>query len=113
MAELSDEEVSEVGLNPTFNAAAAGGDTFVNRTGSRTILYVKNGDASPHTVTVTADRVNFDTPGGGRLRKANVAVQVPAGEERAIGPFPQGAFGERPSVTYDAVTNLTVAVMRL
>lgn len=113
MATLSVENVSESGLDATYNAAAAGGDEFVNDSSNRIFLHVKNGDASSHTVTVTAVASSVDIPGYGAMSKDDVSVAVPASEDRFIGPFPRFAFGNTPSITYDDVTSVTVAVMKV
>lgn len=106
MADLDAEQVTSSGLDPTQNAASAGGDTVP----PDTILRVVNGDASPHTVTVV-------TPGtvDGDLAVADRDVAIPAGEFRFIRvprtPFMDPSTG-RVSLTYDAVTSVTVEVLR-
>ena len=84
-------------------AAAAGGDAFPND--GNTLLYVKNGGASPMTVTVDSVKLsNYGTD-------EDVAVTVAAGVEKVIGPFPVARFGRTVSVTYSAVTTVTVAII--
>lgn len=113
MATLSVENVTESGLDATYNSAAAGGDDFQNDSSERIFLHVKNGDASSHTVTVTAEDSSLEVPGYGTVSKSNVSVDVPASEDRFIGPFPRFAFGNTPAITYDAVTSVTVAVLKV
>lgn len=113
MATLSVEEISESGLDATYNSAESGGDDFVNDSSNRIFLHVKNGDSSSHTVTVSAIASSVDIPGYGAMSKDDVSVSIPAGEDRFIGPFPRFAFGNTPSITYDAVTSMTVAVMKV
>lgn len=108
---LSTQKIDEDGLAATYDAAAAGGDSFVND--GRTFLHVKNGDASPHTATVAAVQGTTRKPGFGELTKGNASVQVAAGGEAFLGPFPTIAFGSQPDITYDAVTSVTVAVLRI
>jgi hypothetical protein len=48
MATLSVQTQDRTGLNPTTQAAEAGGDDFAND--GRTYLYVNNTDGSPHDV---------------------------------------------------------------
>lgn len=97
-------------LTPTFAAAAGGGDTFVND--GRVLFYIKNGDASPMTVT-------FATPLAlrGGIAIDDPQTTVPATSEEVIGPFDPTVFnqaaGTGVSVTYSAVTSVTVAVIRL
>lgn len=88
-------------------AAAAGGDQFLND--GRTALYVKNG-GSAVTVTITPQ----GTADG--LAIQNIAVSVPAGQERLIGLFPTRFFNNGSGfvlVTYSAVTSVTVATVDL
>lgn len=87
-------------------AAAGGGDTAP--CGQGRFLVVFNGDASPKTVTITS-------PGTVRgLDVENPATVVAAGDTAVI-PLPAllaGANG-RASITYSAVTSVTVAVCEL
>ena len=107
MATLTVQTISRTGLEPSYAAAAAGGDEFAN-TGDE-FLHIKNGDASSHTVTI-------ETPGNvDGLAVADRAVAVGAGEERMIGPFPTSVYndsGDLVQLTYDAVTAVTVAIVK-
>lgn len=110
MADLTIQTIVRTGLNPSFSAAAAGGDTLTND--GRTFLHVKNGDASEHTVTI-ASRVT-NAPAGTTV--SNLAVAVPAGGERLIGPLQKSAFNNaqnKVSLSYDAVTSVTIAAVKL
>lgn len=106
MAALTPQFVSIAGTAPTYAAAGAGGDTVPS--GERTWLHVKNGSASPITVTVT-------TPGTySGLAIADVSVSVPATTgERLIGPLPSNLFGNTVDVAYSAVTTVTVAAFQI
>lgn len=87
-------------------AAAGGGDTAP--VGPGRFLYVANGDASPHTVTVA-------TPGTvSGLDVENAAMIVAAGDS-AVLPLPRLFAGTngRAAVTYDGVTSLSVGVFEL
>lgn len=93
----------------TYAPATSGGDTF--KPGDDVVLMVKNGDASTHTPTVAV-------PGNTKYGQANpdVAVAVAAGAEMAIGPFPQDLADPADGlvhVTWDAVTSVTVALVRV
>lgn len=109
MAVLTAQNMDYTGLEVTFAAADAAGDEVAWT--DRLFLWVKNADASDHTLTITseADAV----PG---LAVSNQAVVVSAGEDRLIGPFPRGAFRNdtdgRVAWTYDAVTSVTIAVIQ-
>lgn len=108
MAALTVQTVTRTGtgLNPTYSAASGGGDTV--RTGKTTFLHVKNGGGSSVTVTVA-------TPGTAYgLAIADLAIAIPAGEERMFGPIDdafRGANGSA-SITYSGVTSLTIAAIR-
>lgn len=115
MAALSIQQIGEAGLDPQFSAAAAGGDTFANDTLERTFLFVKNGGAGAITVTGTAQKTQAGVRGFGALPRNDIAVSVPAGQDRLIGPFTD-AFSDAAgnvSVTYSGVTSVTVAAVRL
>lgn len=110
MADLSTTTVSVasglVDLTGALTAAAAGGDTA--EVGPGKFLVVSNGDASPHTATV----VTTGTKSG--LAIADGAYVVAAGNI-AVVPLAavfRGATG-RASITYDAVTSVTVGVLEL
>lgn len=113
MALLTRQDVSEAGLNPSFDAASVGGDTYPND--DRTILVVKNGDASAHTATIAVQRANANIEGYGRITFDDLAIAVPAGEERWV-KAPAAPYNDGDGVvhlTYDAVTSLTVAAVRM
>lgn len=115
MATLTVESVVSTGLDATYNSAASGGDTFANNNvrAGRVFLHVKNADASSKTVTVTPEITSTTVPGFGSVTKAAIAVAIPAGEDRFIGPLPLTAFGAAPAITYSAVTSVTVAVIEV
>lgn len=109
MALLAKQTVGLAGLAPTYVAANVGGDTF--GPGNNVCIHVKNGSAGALTVTLV-------TPGNvvGQA-VADVAVSVPAGGERLIGPLPGSLFARAADglgdITYSGVTSLTVAVFEL
>jgi hypothetical protein len=108
MADLTVQNIDRSGLSPSYGTCAGGGDQFLNA--SNTFIHVKNGDASPHTVTI----VTQSTSDG--LAVADRAVAIPAGEERLIGPFPSAIYDDgngKVQLTYDAVTSMTIAALRL
>jgi hypothetical protein len=87
-------------------ATASGGDKAP--TGSGVVLLVKNGDSAAHTVTLAVP----ETVDG--LAVTSRAVPVPAGD---TGFIPLLDLYRSPSdglatFTYDAVTSVTVAVIR-
>ncbi|GGR37969.1 hypothetical protein GCM10010497_46070 [Streptomyces cinereoruber] len=95
-----------VSLEGSDIAASSGGDTAP--VGAGRFLYVRNGGASSRTVTIA-------TPGTvSGLPIADVTVAVPAGESKILPltSLVRGANG-RAALSYDAVTDLTVACFEL
>lgn len=110
MAKIEEQQITLAGVGPTYSAAAGGGDTF--DPDADTFLHVKNGHTSAQTVTVVTPRTD---PRTGQA-EADVAVSVPNGGERMLGPFPFEVYGDPTtglaSITYSGVIALTVAVLR-
>ena len=110
MATLTTQVITADGLDPTYAAAAGGGDKV--RPGPGVFLHVINGDASPITVTIAAP-CNFY----GSVAKPDLAVTVAASGEKMI-PVPATPFAD-PSdsglaaIAYSAVTSVTVAALRI
>lgn len=86
-----------------------GSDTFQFTNDGRTFLHVKNGDTSQHTVTLETPR---EVAG---LSVENPTVDIPASEERFIGPFAPGVFnsGGLTEFTLDSGTSMEIAVIRV
>lgn len=108
MATLSIQIVTRDGLNPSFTAAAGGGDQFPNT--GREYLEVVNNDASPTTVTVATP----NTVDGQSITDRQVSVTN--GQSRKIGPFPPSIYNDGNGLvqlTYSKVTSLTVGVFRV
>lgn len=107
MAALPTQVPPLTGLAVDFDAAAGGGDTCL--TGAGVLLLVRNGDAGSHTVTLV-------TPGTvDGLAIADRAVVVAAGAIEAIpvtNAYRNPSTG-RASITYDGVTSVEVAVVRV
>lgn len=108
MAVLTVQDVTVSGLTPAYAAASAGGDTFVNN--GRIMLHIKNGGASPITVTiVSAKTCNFGF-------QHDITVTINASSEKMIGPFPPERFNNDSGmvqVNYSAVTSVTVAALEV
>lgn len=109
MATLTTHSIAISGTDPAYAAASAGGDAVQPH--ARAHLHVKNGDASSKTVTIAV-------PGTTRYGQAepDVAVVVPAGGERVIGPLDYGLADPTDGlvhVTYSAVTSVTVSALVL
>lgn len=109
MAALSASVVPLTGLqlDGALSAAASGGDDAP--TGAGVVLVVKNGDASDHDVTIV-------TPGTvNGLAIADRVVTVAAGKTELIpltADYRDPSTG-RASITYAAVTSVTVGVVRV
>jgi len=89
--------------NKTFAAATSTGDTF--NAGDEVYLEVKNTGVAAVTCTVA-------TPGNvDGIQESGYQFQVAATTGvTEVGPFPPDLFGEVASITYTAVTSLTIAV---
>ncbi|MET8658151.1 hypothetical protein [Streptomyces griseus] len=109
MAILATQTIALAGLDPAYTAAAGGGDKC--EVGDRVFLHVKNGAASPITVTLTS------TAAVRGQAAANVAVTVAANDDRMIGPLPPDLLANATdglcAIGYSAVTTVTVAAFRL
>lgn len=104
MAALALQVLVPGGSASTMTAAAGGGDTAP--CGDGNFLEVLNGDASSKTVTLA-------TPGTYQgLAIADRAVVIPAGERWKI-PLPQNTYGQDVTITYSAVTSVTVGVFKI
>lgn len=118
MAQLTINSHAFAGLEPAFVAAAAGGDKFTNPNDERTYVRVKNGGASPITVTVAPVAPNSVKQAGatpGPVSLPNYSVPVPASGDITIGPFP-AAYNDADgnvNLTYSGVTSVTVAAIRI
>lgn len=111
-ATLAPQALSLGGVTPTYNAAAAGGDTFVND--GRTYLHLKNGSGAAITVTIAAVP-SFADNALGDVTLPNSAITVPAGGEKLVGILPPSRFNDvngRANLSYSGVTSLGVAVIR-
>ena len=105
LQQMTVQEIVQTGLNPTFEAANSDGNFFSNN--GKTFLVVKNGGASPVTVTVDS-KIKCD-----QGFDHDLPVDVPASEERWIGPFEVGRFTGSVEATYSAVTDVTVAAFKI
>lgn len=107
MATLTTQQITLSGLDARYAAVSDGGDRFTP--GSNVFLHFING-GTPSTATVVMAATVLGRP------VAGVAVDVPAGEERFVGPFQRQHFagtGGLADVTYSSTATLTVAVVRL
>jgi hypothetical protein len=107
MALLTPYSATKAGAAVTFSSAAGGGDTAA--CGAGKVLLVRNGDATSKTVTlVTPGTVNS-------LAITDQATVVTAGTTRAF-LLDRDLYGDSDgiaSITYSAVTSVTVAVLQV
>ena len=112
MATLTTQVVNRAGTVITPVAGAGGGDAMA--CGSGMMLEVVNGGGSPITVTLNIP--------ASRTYEPNVAITSPAisvtnGTARWIGPVDAATFADPitglGSITYSAVTTVTVAAVQL
>jgi hypothetical protein len=107
MALLAVQQVTLAGLDVNPVSATSGGDTAP--VGDRTYLHVINGSGSAVTVTLATTQ----TVSG--LAVADVTHSVPAGKTTILPLFPATLLADSTgicSITYSAVTSVTVAVVR-
>jgi hypothetical protein len=109
MATLSPQTIVQAGITPTYAAAAVAGDQFLND--GRTFIQLKNTNGSTRTVTIATS----GTISGRAIADDAVVIPVTTGD-KMIGPFPQGIYNDANGyvqLTYSAVTDLTIAVVKL
>jgi hypothetical protein len=102
---LTITDISRAGAAYSPAAANADGHTLANT--SSEFVIVTNADSGAHTITAAITQtVDGVTPAGKTL-------SVPAGASRAFGPFPTGVYGSSVTLTFDAVTSVTIQALRL
>jgi len=109
MATLTAQRIIRAGLDPAYAAAAGGGDDF--QPGPDVFVHIKNASGGSITATFVTPR---EVEG---LAVADLAVAIPAGDERMVGPFDAATYADPSTglcpITYSGVTSLTVGVFRL
>jgi hypothetical protein len=107
MAVLTVQSPAKPGSVVTYSAASGGGDKVTNN--GRVMIAVKNGDASSHDVTVSAQKsCSFGVSNAAHDSVTSVA----AGAEKLIGPFSPDQFNDvngQINIAYTAVTSVTIA----
>lgn len=107
MAEVNAQRVIAAGLEATYTAASNSSQTF--RAGDNVFVHIKNASGADCEVTfVTPNEVD-----GNAI--ADLVVDVTAGEERFVGPFPAAIYGagdtEQVAVSWESVTDSSLAVL--
>ena len=107
MATLVAQKITSDGLQATHVPADVAGDDFVNSnsTSGNAFVSIKNGDASPMTVTPVITSL---VDGQAVVSKV---ITIPAGGEKLIGFFQFAAYGPSVSLTYSSVTSVTIAAL--
>lgn len=112
MAVLTVQQVALAGLTPTYASAGVAGDSFAND--GNVMLHIKNTNAAARTVTVVVGVGRPAVPG---YTPTNNAVVVPLTVgDKMIGPFDPTVWNDANGLvqlTYSAVTDVTVAAIRL
>jgi hypothetical protein len=109
MATLTPQTSNRTGITPTYNSCAAGGDAIPNN--GKVLLHFKNTNAAARVVTFATQA----TVDGQAVADPTLTVPLTSGD-KMIGPFPPSIYNDANGLlqlTYDAVTNLSVAVIRI
>jgi len=111
MALISYQQITAAGLTPTTASASAGGDTvaLASPTDDRTYLQVTNGGGSPITVTLADPGT---TPAGNTTTAPAVSVAAGATRLFPLNPNLVNTSTGLISISYSAVTTVTVAAIR-
>lgn len=112
MATLTTQSITRAGVTPTYAAAAGGGDAC--EVGDDIYLHFKNTNAAARNVTLAIPAAASPYP---NVTFTNVVVNIPATTgDKLIGPISalfKDATTGMVTITYDAVTNLTVGCFKL
>lgn len=113
MAALTVQNVAPAGLVASY-AAVNATETIQISDDERVMLHVKNADASPTSVTITAVKTALAAQGIGQLTVADEVIVVGAGDEAFIGPFTQAYIGPNGNVAvaYSNQTDITAAAIK-
>jgi hypothetical protein len=114
MAALTVTPITQAGVDQTASlvAADAAGDTVVSSSGIH--VRVDNGDASPHTVTVTKPSASVICQPYGTVQLDDIVITVAAtGTESFTIPLGYAGTDGNFSWTYDDVTSVTVGVFSI
>ncbi|PNG27002.1 hypothetical protein [Methylocella silvestris] len=116
MAVLTPKTIIGAGLpSVAYAAATLTGDSFPSTSDQRTFLHVKNGSASPITVTILAQTATEKVPGLGSIAVPALSSAIAAAGDAYLGPFPADYIGAngQVQVSYSAVTTVTVQAYTL
>lgn len=108
MATLSVQTALKTGIQPTLAAAAGGGDQFSND--GKTLIWIKNVNASARTLTI----VSQATTDG--LAVADRTVSIPGTDDTFIADLDKNVYNDsngRVQLTYSTEVDLTIGVFQL
>jgi hypothetical protein len=114
---LSSQEITLNEIYPSYSAADASGNTF--NPGDRIFFHIKNDNPASvsASVTVTVDDPNTVAPTGGTSFDPDLSIVLGAQMTAMVGPLYASRFADSTtgyvSASYDDVTNVNVAVLRL
>lgn len=110
MAILTTQTILESGISVAYSNAGSTGDKV--SPSRRTFLHIKNDGAS--VVTVTVDDKLTPIPAGSVAFDPDVVVDVPASEEKFIGPIVEARFQGTDGyadVSYSEIAGVSLAVI--
>ncbi len=102
--------ILKAGLTPTYTGSLSTGSNYQFLNDGRTYIHIINGGGSPDTVTVVSQAIEDG------LAVADLAVVVPAGEERVLGPFNTRIYNDASGLLnfgHSFITSVTQGVYRL
>lgn len=115
MAELTVLPIQKAGiadLDAVLVAAGAAGDQY--KASSGTFIVMKNGDASPHTLTLVKPAATTDDDNLGSLDIEDITLIVAAADTGFVSIPPGYVDGSgNYSWTYDAETSVTIGVFSI
>ena len=113
---LSVQTIGIAGTTPSYSAANADGSKFACASDERVFMHLKNANGSNRTVTIDLPDTAAAIPGYGAVTLADRAVVIPlTSGDKMIGPIPPRFIDSAGyvNITFDAVSDLTIAVFKL
>jgi hypothetical protein len=104
----STEDINRVGLAATYNTGLATDDNYQISNDGRLFLHIKKTGAGACIATA----VTNTTVDGLAVPDKTVSIPATTGD-KFWGPFPTSIYGTTLNVTFDEVTGLTFAALRI
>lgn len=110
--ELTRQQLGKGGTSLDTTAVDAGSDTYLND--DRTVLVVSSDTTATTTVTITAQKTNYQSPGFGPITFSDISVDVANGDSYVRAPLAiYNNDNGRVEVSYSGDTSaVNVAVFR-